>query len=828
MGRYTNPRVRIYNDALTLQGTITTVLHMEYECVLNEIGVGAFVIPLVDTPGRALAIENNLAVFTVEIDSTETAFGWIVITDIDDKTREAAGELVVTGYGIMHKLTYDRMNYTVISDGSGGKTSTARLDVLALSQYAWTVNSTTYNPSPRTAGAKLVPANETLFEALLQAGAQDQYNWLDRPEYPPAHRANSVKDMDHLDDDPDPIVSSYSVHFRPDADDTNTDHIPLADGGIKIKTNRSQVPTRAYIYGGGGGQDRFTIEEADGYITPPSGFSFDFATSEVINDTLEAISNQPVISDNKNFPDIKPEDPTDITTVRASAVALCEAGLTYLLARQQSNDTFYDIAPTFVGKVVWPGRDFCRLTYSKTSPYNAAGSEVTTTIIDIDIATHILGVKYTFGGDNVLMGSFSLGPAPRLVRTGMNETVERIQNVEKRLDHLTASASISNPSPTQTYANSDGTYLVVSTNSVLTNERQFAAGNGLTASDGGANSTYTVNVGAGDGIDIAADSIAVDVTDLIGTGLTEEATNNIAVDFTVVAAQADLHDRQHSITSASDHTVTGSALDVVGLTAANTLGILTPSAAVSSATSVLLKTDSNGRFQVQGVGVGAAAGADAITVGDDVWIGLGASAGRIVFDNQTNDQIEIADASVIVNGTTLDSNIAATTTNAMHLLDTDLTISNSAVSTGTLFTAVAYGTSIAGTPRFIGRSARGTRGTPTATQSGDTLAKFGGSGFDGSNFSDARAYISMLAGSTFTPSAQGARMLFYTTEGTGTTEALRVSIEGNGDFIKYNATENLKIVDAGSTGASASGSVTDWIQVQVGATTGYLKVYNSK
>lgn len=64
------------------------------------------------------------------------------------------------------------------------------------------------------------------------------------------------------------------------------------------------------------------------------------------------------------------------------------------------------------------------------------------------------------------------------------------------------------------------------------------------------------------------------------------------------------HNRSHGITSGSDHTVTGAALDVVGLTATNTIGILTPSAAVLSATSALLKTDSNGYVAVQRVGVG--------------------------------------------------------------------------------------------------------------------------------------------------------------------------------------------------------------------------------
>lgn len=66
------------------------------------------------------------------------------------------------------------------------------------------------------------------------------------------------------------------------------------------------------------------------------------------------------------------------------------------------------------------------------------------------------------------------------------------------------------------------------------------------------------------------------------------------VDLSAHAADANAHhNRQHGITSSSDHTVTGAALDVVGLSATDTLGILTPSAA-PGAVSALLKSDSGG------------------------------------------------------------------------------------------------------------------------------------------------------------------------------------------------------------------------------------------
>lgn len=115
----------------------------------------------------------------------------------------------------------------------------------------------------------------------------------------------------------------------------------------------------------------------------------------------------------------------------------------------------------------------------------------------------------------------------------------------------------------------------------------------------------------------ADDSVVVAV---VNDGADEDLDLSVAVYVAAeIATHAALpnahHNRSHSITSASDHTVTGAALDVVGLTATNTLGILTPSAAVSTVISALLKSDTNGRLRVRGLGINTAAAGDALYVG---------------------------------------------------------------------------------------------------------------------------------------------------------------------------------------------------------------------
>lgn len=71
----------------------------------------------------------------------------------------------------------------------------------------------------------------------------------------------------------------------------------------------------------------------------------------------------------------------------------------------------------------------------------------------------------------------------------------------------------------------------------------------------------------------------------------------------------DHHNQQHSITG-SDHTVTGAALDIIGLSATNTLGVLTPSSAPTNAK--ILASDSSGNLTLQ-----ALTTVNAITVSSD-------------------------------------------------------------------------------------------------------------------------------------------------------------------------------------------------------------------
>ncbi len=119
----------------------------------------------------------------------------------------------------------------------------------------------------------------------------------------------------------------------------------------------------------------------------------------------------------------------------------------------------------------------------------------TTTRIELETAEHVV---FSSGG-NVGLNSHTLTLGANLTTSGSNLT-------------LAASGAY-----TLTVA---GSSIVSGTN---TGDETLAATSGLTLSN------HVLAVGAGDGIDVLTNSIAVDVTDLLGTGITE-SSNNLIID----------------------------------------------------------------------------------------------------------------------------------------------------------------------------------------------------------------------------------------------------------------------------------------------------------
>jgi len=83
-------------------------------------------------------------------------------------------------------------------------------------------------------------------------------------------------------------------------------------------------------------------------------------------------------------------------------------------------------------------------------------------------------------------------------------------------------------------------------------------------------------------------------------------------------------------------------------------------------------------------------------------------------------------------------------------------------------------------PVFMGRHARGTVGTPTATQSGDVLVDIGGGGYGASAYGALVGGLEVKAAQNFTNTAQGTSLVLSTTLSGTTTRTDRLIISNDG------------------------------------------------
>jgi len=181
-----------------------------------------------------------------------------------------------------------------------------------------------------------------------------------------------------------------------------------------------------------------------------------------------------------------------------------------------------------------------------------------------------------------------------------------------------------------------------------------------------------------------------------------------------------------------------------------------------------------------GVTNGGTGTATAFTTGSVVFAGASGvysqNNAKFFWDN-TNNRLGINTVTPQTQLTVV-SNTQTTTPSAALPAGTDLYIVG-ANSANTRITQDAYGTG--NYPVYTGRQARGTAASPTATQSGDTLAQFTGRGYGATVFATASTgYFSVSAAENFTDTAQGTYASIFTTAtgGNSATEAFRFGPAG--------------------------------------------------
>lgn len=422
-----------------------------------------------------------------------------------------------------------------------------------------------------------------------------------------------------------------------------------------------------------------------------------------------------------------------------------------------------------------------------------------------------------------LNGLSSVGSANQIPGANAGATAWEYKTVTAgtgiSVSHSAGVITITNSSPGSALAGL--AYVTIGNTGSLSAERALTAGDGLDLTDGGANSSVTFDVdvtdfidtsfgltessnnirvnlaatsglsfstgalqlddsvagaglaiaskvlavGGGDGIDVAANAIAVDVTDIVGSGLVEEATNNLALGTpSSLTASTTNAVTSTSHTHAIDSTIARSAITVTGTGALGGGGDLT--------TNRTITMNTPGTLTVSSSNSSAANHTHAITSSSDP----GAAASLLATDS--NGAIFTRGVTAHA-GTNTDSNASGSL-----LIAIGGNTSTSQQSASAAYNAFVYSSTADHIPTFRGRKSLGTRSSPTAVGSGTVLARFGGAGWNGTTFpTESSAYMEMRATETHGGSAAGSHIRFGTTPDGSTTSAEVARLEGAGRLL---------------------------------------------
>lgn len=305
----------------------------------------------------------------------------------------------------------------------------------------------------------------------------------------------------------------------------------------------------------------------------------------------------------------------------------------------------------------------------------------------------------------------------------------------------------------------DAQYLTLATNATLTGERVLTAGGGLTGTDAGANNTYTLAVGAGSGITVNADSVALTTP---GT-LTGTTSNNASGSHT------------HAITASSAPGATADMLIKTGTTGSVSLESL-------SLNRALVVNEAGGNYDTR-------------------------------MEGDTNQNLFFLDASedkIIIGSSTADTRLDDPNPSYIHVIDGNIGISNQTLEPH--LNLIGYGN---GGPAIRGRQARGTRSSPTAVQAGDVLARVGGGGYTGSAFPvNSTGYFQVQANSNFSGSNYDTRFTIFLAGAGETAVSERLRVTENG--ISTNGAVNEW--EFGGFTAGADAAITGYVTVTINGT----------
>lgn len=436
MASWTNHKARIYEYGASLPGdlvgTITRLITAEGENPLDAAGKGWIKIHGADTPSVSLCQKYRLVRVTAESSVTEEEHE-IACFIIGEIKPEIVGRHViytVSGPDFVGNIKWANIGFNVISDNAGGPSSTPIVDVLQLSDKSWSVTS--HGTAPN--GAVHVGAGETgyvvLVGLILQMNAHFSFNLFDNPAFR-LHIWYEFTESSGTGFDALTLVESDAPEEY-----YATPGTAVITSPIVVTKEPQEIFTRAYIYGAGMGADRWTFKEMNlpGFTFP--GYGLNTNTSLIINQDLEA-SGVPVIATTHGFPHLEPEDASDSTAIETNARAIFYSGLAWLKYRAKDEVVYYEIRDLIIHGNIIPGQ-LVHVTYNRSSPVNAAGSMVTTEIINLDDDLIVMNIRHRLGAGGIRYTDLIVGDTPKRPSDGLNMMAEKLKDLEQTINHTNA------------------------------------------------------------------------------------------------------------------------------------------------------------------------------------------------------------------------------------------------------------------------------------------------------------------------------------------------------------------------------------------------------
>ena len=393
---------------LAVVGTISHCLSARGKHLIDGIGTGEVVIPLsakttvngVETTTNVMSILNKGDIIYARAYNQVAAIavgGYaideicvLVIDDVSfDDSKPDVPLIRVKGPDILHELLRRSLGTGVIDDGAGGN-ATNDIQQVIDTHPQWTANT-----SGTTNGSYIVTTGrETTFDGLKFIREQNGghfrrdvavWPWMSSPELY-WRRVNYYETYDTS-----PVVLRIPT-------DPSLYEATINSGIItrfRQRTRGREIYTRVTVSGSGLGGDAFLFTAASGYVTVPPGFTVNWASGQIINDTLEA-TGYPITEKHLSFPSIKPGDDT-ATTERTAAIALFNAGLGSLQAHGVESQV-YDIQAVVYAEATNPlePSQLIRLIYSFSNDDGV--------VVSIDDYFLLLAVErvYTSNPDQVI------------------------------------------------------------------------------------------------------------------------------------------------------------------------------------------------------------------------------------------------------------------------------------------------------------------------------------------------------------------------------------------------------------------------------------------